>query len=269
MLPCCQLSLPSQCGAYDRYFATQFEWAKKLPSDEGSAWLFDRPTTLFQQYVRTGRADYLAAAAESYRFYMDHIGRTGAPGWPLCGGGFHLGKVNVCDPKYVYIQPIKLALALTGDDSEHDSALIQRMVGSWDTGGWNIPVGAYTGVKQRFFTEREVGLGLLQIVSAWEITGDRQYLRRIHDRVGWLYQHQQQNPDGLGNDGSWRNSWDMHEGNPYNAATDVLGSSPWMTQNIIDGLCELIHIENGQSSNQTSDTEKNCQRHPFFTKISF
>lgn len=223
-------------SAYDHYFATQFAWAKKLPRDEGSAWLFDRPTTLFQQYVRTGRVDYLAAAVESYRFYMAHIRRIGAPGWPLCGGGFHLGQVNVCDPKYVYIQSIKLALALTGDDSQHDTALIQRMVGSWDTGGWTIPAGPYTGVKQRFFTERQAGLGLLQIVSAWEITGDRQYLRRIDDRVGWLYQHQQRNPDGLGNDGSWRNSWDMHEGNEYNAATDTLGSSPWMTQNIIDGL---------------------------------
>ena len=223
-------------GPYDRYVSTQFGWAKTLPRDDGSAWLFDRPTTLFQQYVRTGRADYLAAAVASYRFYMDHIQRSGAPGWPLCGGGFHLDKVSACDPKYVYIQSTLLALGLTGDDSESSPALIQLMVGSWDSGGWNIPAGPYTGLKQRFFTEREDGLGLLQIVSAWEITGDPQYRKRIDDRVGWLYQHQQHNPDGLGNDGSWRNSWDMHEGNEYNAATDTIGSSPWMTQNIIDGL---------------------------------
>jgi hypothetical protein len=191
---------------------------------------------LFQQYVRTGREDYLAAAVASYRFYMEHIQRNGTPGWPQCGGGFHLDQVSACDPKYVYIQPTLLALGLTGDDSESDPALIRLMVGSWDTGGWNIPAGPYTGLKQRFFTEREAGLGLLQIVNAWEITGDRQYLKRIDDRVGWLYQHQQHNPDGLGNDGSWRNSWDMHEGNDYNAATDTVGSSPWMSQNIIDGL---------------------------------
>ncbi|HWU76431.1 MAG TPA: hypothetical protein VN043_07990 [Rhodanobacter sp.] len=221
---------------YDRYVSTQFEWAKKLPLDDGAAWLFDRPTTLFQAYVRTGRLDYLAAASESYRFYMSHLRRTGAPGWPLCGGGWSLGKVNVCDPKYVYIEPILLAVGLTGDDSEHDDALISRMVGSWNTGGWNISAGPYTGVKQRFFTERQVGLGLLQIVSAWEITGNARYRKDIDDRLGWLFQHQQHNPDGLGNDGSWRNSWDMHEGNEYNAASDVLGSSPWMTQNIIDGL---------------------------------
>ncbi|MDE1892783.1 MAG: hypothetical protein KGM46_03505 [Pseudomonadota bacterium] len=221
---------------YDRYFAAQFAWAKALPRDDGSAWLFDRPTTLFQQYVRTGRADYLAAAEASYRFYMEHIKRSGAPGWPQCGGGFHLGKVDACDPKYIYIEPSLLALGLSGDDSETNSALIQLMVAAWDSGGWNIPAGPYTGLKQRFFTEREAGLGLLQIVSAWEITGDPRYLRGIDDRVGWLYQHQRHNPDGLGNDGSWRNSWDMHEGNSYDAATDTVGSSPWMSQNIIDGL---------------------------------
>ena len=222
-------------SAYDDYFATQFVWAKKLPRDNGPAWLFDRPTTLFQQYVRTGRVDYLAAAEESYRYYMEHIRRSGPPGWPLCGGGFSLGRVEACDPKYVYIQPIKLALALTGDDSEHDDALIKRMVGAWDTGGWNYPAAPYTRLEQRF-TEREAGLGLLAVVSAWEITGDKDYLANINRRVGWLYEHQKHNPDKLGDDGSWRNSWQAHENDTYDAATDVRGTSPWMTQNIIDGL---------------------------------
>ena len=222
-------------GAYDRYVATQFEWARKLPREVGSAWLFDRPTTLFQAYVRTGRLDYLVAASESYRFYMSHLRRLGAPGWPLCGGGWSLGEVNVCDPKYVYIEPILLALGLTGDDSEHDDELISRMVGAWDTGGWNYAAGPYTKAKQ-WFTEREAGLGLLSVVSAYEITGDKQYLKNIDNRVGWLYEHQQHNPDGLGDDGSWRSSWQVHEGDSYNATTDIRGTSPWMTENIIDGL---------------------------------
>ena len=221
--------------AYDRYFATQFEWARALPRDNGTAWLFDRPTTLFQQYVRTGRADYLAAATESYRFYMDHTRRTAPPGWPLCGGGWSLGDVNVCDPKYVYIEPILLALALTGDDSEHDADLVALMAGAWNTGGWAWPVGSYA-TPEAHFTERQTGLGLLAIVAAYEITGDKRYRRDIDDRLGWLLQHQQHNPDGLGNDGSWRNSWQVHEGDDYDPATDVRGTSPWMTENIIDGL---------------------------------
>ena len=222
-------------SAYDRYFATQFRWAEALPRENGAAWLFDRPTTLFQQYVRTGRVDYLAAATQSYRFYMDHIRRHGAPGWPLCGGGWSLGEVNVCDPKYVYIEPILLALGLTGDDSEHDADLIQRMMGAWDTGGWSIPVGPYLKPDQ-LFTERQTGLGLIAAVSAYEITGEKRYLDGIKNRLGWLYQHQQHKPDGLGVDGSWRNSWQVHEGNDHDPATDIRGSSPWMTENIIDGL---------------------------------
>jgi hypothetical protein len=221
--------------AYDDYVAAQFKWAKPLPRDVGSSWLFDRPTTLFQAYVRTGRADYLAAGIESYRFYMSHLRRYGAPGWPLCGGGWSLGDVNVCDPKYVYVEPILLALALTGDDIDHDDSLVERMIGSWDTGGWNYPAGPYAKINERF-TEREVGLGLIATVSAYELTGDKRYLERINDRVGWLYEHQQHNPDGLGNDGSWRNSWQKHEDDSYNASTDIRGTSPWMTENIIDGL---------------------------------
>ena len=222
-------------GPYDRYVATQFQWARKLPREVGSAWLFDRSTTLFQAYVRTGRLDYLAAASESYRFYMSHLRRLGAPGWPFCGGGWSLGEVNACDPKYVYVEPILLSLGLTGDDSEHDNGLISRMVGAWDTGGWNHAAGPYGNAKQ-WFTERESGLGLLSVVSAYEITGDKRYLKNIDNRVGWLYAHQQHNPDGLGNDGSWRSSWQVHEGDSYNATTDVRGASPWMTENIIDGL---------------------------------
>ncbi len=227
---------------YDRYFATQFGWAKTLPRDNLPAWLFDRPTTLFQQYVRTGRLEYLSAATASYRYYMDRIRRAGAPGWPLCGGGFDLGG-KVCDSKYVYVEPILLALALTGDDSEHDATLIDRMIGAWDTGGWNFPAGPYTRTDQRF-TEREAGLGLLATVSAYEITGDKRYLERIDHRLGWLYQHQQHNPDGLGDDGSWRNSWQVHEGATYNVATDVRGTSPWMTENIIDGLWHAWLVTN-------------------------
>ncbi|MEP6898409.1 MAG: hypothetical protein ABI870_07755 [Rhodanobacter sp.] len=229
-----QQAAPSD-GPYDRYFAVQFGWAKALPRKEGSAWLFDRPTAMFQQYVRTGRLDYLAGATESYAFYMNHLRRFGMPGWPLCGGGWSLGDVNVCDPKYVYIEPILFALALTGDDSQHDADLVERMMGSWNSGGWNYPAGPYKNPERRF-TERETGLGLLETVSAYEVTGDPRYRKDIDDRVGWLYDHQQHNPDGLGNDGSWRNSWQAHEGDPYDATTDVRGSSPWMTENIMDGL---------------------------------
>jgi len=221
--------------AYDKYVARQFEWAKKLPTGESSAWLFDRTTTLYKQYVRTGRFDYLQAAVASYRFYMSHLRRTGPPFHPFCGGGWEFDGVNPCDVKYVYIEPILLSLALSGDDSQHDAALVRRMVDLWDAGGWTGILGPYEKTDQ-LYTERNTGLGLLAVVSAYELTGDAHYRKDIEDRVGWLQKHQQTNPDGQPADGSWRHSWQRHEGDEYNAATDVRGASPWMSENIIDGL---------------------------------
>ena len=218
-------------NAYDRYFETQFEWAQALPTSDSTAWLFDRPSTLFKRYLRSGRIAHLHSAVESYRFYMAHLQRDGGK----CRGGWQFGRATACDAKYVYVEPILLALALTGDDSQHDDALVNAMISLWDTGGWSAIGGAYVRTDQNF-TERHIGLGLLATVSAFELTAKPAYRKRISERIGWLQEHQQQNPDGLGNDGSWRHSWQRHEGESYAADTDVRGASPWMSENIVDGL---------------------------------
>jgi hypothetical protein len=218
-------------NAYDRYVETQFEWAKGLPDSDSTAWLFDRTSTLFKLYVRSGRLDYLRSAVESYRFYMGHLQRNDK----RCPGGWQFGRAKVCDAKYVYIEPIVLALGLTGDDSLHDANLVGAMVRLWDRGGWSGIGAAYARPDQNF-TERHAGLGLLATVSAFELIPDPAYRKRIDDRIGWLLAHQQDNPDGLGDDGSWRHSWQRHEGETYAPASDVRGASPWMSENIIDGL---------------------------------
>lgn len=216
--------------AYERYFETQFQWARTLPTSDSTAWLFDRPSTLFKRYVRSGKLDHLQSAVESFRFYMAQLQRQGS-----CPGGWQFGKAKACDAKYVYVEPILLALGLSGDDSMHDAALVDAMVKLWDEGGWSGIGGAYTR-KDQNFTERHIGLGLLAVVSAYELTGNAAYRKRIEQRIGWLQDHQQHNPDGLGDDGSWRHSWQRHEGADYSAVTDVRGASPWMSENIIDGL---------------------------------
>ncbi len=109
--------------AYDRYFETQFAWAKTLPVSDSTAWLFDRPSTLFKRYVRSGDIEHLRSAVQSYRFYMAQLQREGS-----CPGGWQFGKAKACDAKYVYVEPILLALGLTGDDSLHDAALVNAMV---------------------------------------------------------------------------------------------------------------------------------------------
>ncbi|MBB3228570.1 hypothetical protein FHW69_003212 [Luteibacter sp. Sphag1AF] len=219
---------------YAGYVSAQFAWAKKLPTADPTAWLFDRPSTLFKAYVRTGREDYLEAAEASYRYYMSGIRRDGFAMSPMCAGGWTYDK-KPCDVKYVYIEPILLAVGLTGDDSMHDTETVDHMMTLWDNGGWNPRAGAYKAPSD-YFTERLAGLGLIETVSGYELTGDPDYLAYVKKRLDWLADHQRANPDGLGNDGSWRNSWAMHENDTYDAATDVRGASPWMSENIIDGL---------------------------------
>jgi hypothetical protein len=226
-------SVAARGEAYAGYVDEQFKWARELPVKDTTAWLFDRPSTLFKAYVRTGRADYLEAAETSYRWYMAGIKRDGSPSSPSCGGGW-MPDGKPCDVKYVYIEPIVLAVALSGDDSMHDAATVAKMAGMWDSGGWNGPPGPYRHPKD-YFTERLAGLGLIQTVAAFELTGEPRYRERIGDRIGWLEEQQRHNPDGLGDDGSWRNSWNVHENDP-DAPGDVRGGSPWMSENIVDGL---------------------------------
>lgn len=221
-------------NAYDRYVDTQFAWAKALPTRESSAWLFDRTSTLFKQYVRTGRLDYLQAAVLSYRFYMAHITRNAPLFKRSCVGEFAFGEVKPCDAKYVYVEPILLAVGLTGDDSEHDAALVDSMIGVWQRHAAETHQ-PYARVDQSF-TERFAGLGLLETVSAYELTGKAAYLEDVGRRLVWLRDHQAANPDKHPPDGSWRNSWQTHEGAPYDAVYDVRGTSPWMSENIADGL---------------------------------
>ncbi|MGF6709360.1 hypothetical protein QFZ41_000324 [Luteibacter sp. W1I16] len=218
---------------YARYVDGQFRWASTLPVKDTTAWLFDRPSTLFKAYVRTGRADYLEAAETSYRWYMAGIKRDGLPVSPACGGGW-LPDGKPCDVKYVYIEPVLLAVALTGDDSMHDAATVAKMADLWNSGGWNGAPGPYRRPGD-YFTERLAGLGLVETVAAYELTGDEHYRQRIDARVGWLFDHQRSNPDGLGDDGSWRNSWNVHENDPH-GSDDIRGASPWMSENIVDGL---------------------------------
>jgi hypothetical protein len=164
---------------------------------------------------------------------MAGIKRDGIPVSPSCGGGW-VPDGKPCDVKYVYIEPILLAVALTGDDSMHDASTVAKMADLWNSGGWNTPPGPYRHPND-YFTERLAGLGLVETVAAYELTGEPRYRERVDARVGWLLDHQRANPDGLGDDGSWRNSWNVHENDP-GGADDVRGASPWMSENIVDGL---------------------------------
>jgi len=221
---------------YDRYVDRQWQWAKDTSYTGVHGFLFDRASVIGYQYVRSGRPDVFLEFYNSATFYLSKIKRTGSGGgWPDCTGGWEFDGVNACDPKYGYLTPHLLLVALAGDDTRLTAAMVQHVFDNQVRGGWNGPLGPYTGGSQSW-TERQVGLALAQLVSGYELTGNAGMRTSIQNVLGWLYAHQQTPPGSDPFTGAWSHSWQTHEGLTYDPATDVRGGSPWMSANIIGGL---------------------------------
>jgi len=221
---------------YVCYDDRQWAGAKYMPYSGVHGFLFDRASVLGTQYVRSGRPDVFAEFYNSAVFYLSHLKREGrGGGWPDCTGGWVFDGVNACDPKYSYVRPQLLLVALAGDVSRLDRATVLHMADNQIKGGWNGPPGPYRGGDQSW-TERNTGLALEHLVSAYELTGSTRVRSYIDDMLDWLHAHQQTPPSGDPVTGAWTHSWQAHEGGDYDAATDVRGASPWMGANLVGGL---------------------------------
>lgn len=241
------------------YWDAQFEWARKLTygySEEKGKyllanWLFDRPTSLYKGCMRTANPECYIEAFSSYQFWMSSLKRDGTmeegKGGSLIDDALNPGKHK--DSKYVYIEPIKIHLALTGDDTLHDNNFVLDMANLSRNNHYYQAKVDIPYVKQyQSFTERAAGLALLAQVSAYEITGKQVLLDDINKRIDVLYEHQLNNPDGHPSDGTWRHSLAKHEGGAYpgdNVDYDRR-FSPWMTENIIDALWQAYQVTNDQ-----------------------
>jgi|GEM_PF-3473575 len=211
----------SKNDAFDRYIDTQFERYWKdfdFAQSKAANWLFDRTTTLYKYAMRTGRADIYAEAFKSYQFWQSKLKRTGNADRRDCRGGFDF-NAKVCDQKYIYAEPFKLHWALTGDNDAFDSQLVNDVAETaWQTAGYaNQGLKAPLTSLNQSLSERGIGLTLLTLVNAYEITGDEAILARIKTGIDNIHRAQyESNPDGLPMDGSIRHSWHAHEGNaPY------------------------------------------------------
>ncbi|TWT19941.1 hypothetical protein FQY83_09235 [Luteimonas marina] len=221
---------------YDRYVDRQWAWAKDTPYSSSTGFLFDRASVIGYQYVRSGSPELFAEFYNSATFYLSKIKRSGrGGGWPDCTGGWEFDRANVCDPKYSYVTPHLLLVALAGDTGRLDAQTIAHMADNQILGGWSGPPGPYRGGDQSW-TERHAGLALDHLVSAYEITGSDRVRKQIDDMLGWLHAHQQTPPGGDPVTGAWTHSWQAHEGSTYDPATDVRGASPWMGANLVGGL---------------------------------
>ncbi len=178
-------------------------------------WLFDSVSTIYQQALRTGSVEQYREAYLEHEFYMGNFEVTNAANvgrWKLAEG----------DAKYVYLTPMKLHLALTGDDSwtpqengvPHATAINRetfiRTIANKALGAQAIGK-PYTDLAVRF-TERETGFAFQQLLAAYELTNDSALRIALDSAVNNLHDMQINNPDGLGNHGYLSHSWDTHEG---------------------------------------------------------
>lgn len=243
----------AQNSSYDTYFFPE-KWEYDARdfnylTSSASNWLFDRVSTNYKQAIRIGDLEYYREAYLSHEFWVDKVETTGAntsvPNY--CVGGFDMdGKSDTfgsggagCDPKYIYAEPFKLHLALTGDDSwlpdgpaeTTRDGLFLRIADTLYDGSERCPTvgscraGAIpsAGFSDRYssidsaYTERKAGFGLQTMLNICELTGSTEVCSSVDNIVNNMYLHMTNNPDGLGNLGYLGHSWHLQEGSfpPY------------------------------------------------------
>jgi hypothetical protein len=218
-------------------------------SSNASEWLFDRVSTNYKQAMRRGDVAYYREAYLSHEWYIAQMEVTGknTTVTDYCLGGFDFGgKASTygsggsgCDTKYIYLEGYKLHLALTGDDSwqprengtpsasgnmaTRDKAwrTVARLLVVGDVRGgvaYNVPampaagfIKPYTSLST-FFTERDLGFGLQNLVNACELTLDTTICGWADTVTNNVRQMQTANPDGIKQFGYLSHSLRQHEG---------------------------------------------------------
>lgn len=262
----------------DSYFPMKWEYDARdfdYQSSTYGNWLFDRVSTNYRQALRRGDVEYYREAYLSHEWWIDKIETTGSNTSvaDYCVGGFDYGKVSDtfgsggkgCDPKYIYAEPFKLHLALTGDDSwvpvgpaeTTREGILLRMadtiydgsercptVGSCQSGA--VPASGFSSLYSSVgdsYTERKTGFGLQTLLNICELTGDSQVCGFVDNVVNNIYQHYTSNPDGLGVTGYLGHSWHKHQGSfvPYIGSIQTASSGSVLSvSNVVEDLSSVI-----------------------------
>ncbi|HEY7286524.1 MAG TPA: hypothetical protein VH497_13825 [Vicinamibacterales bacterium] len=220
-------------NGYDRFVERSFPGSLRyIDSDVYHHWLFDRTSTYYTQYVRTGERRYQDAASHCANFVRLHTDRTTAD-----AGTFTLKGPDV---KYVYPRAMHMHYLLTGDERalETGKLMARFCLERWDPRYRpdqyvQPPLGVDPEKDRKFWSTRHEAYGLLGVLHGWEMTGDQAYWRRILEYVDALAAHQAQPPDGRPADGSWRQNWALYDPNETLLAG---GASPWMTAILLSAL---------------------------------
>ncbi len=181
---------------------------------DGTVWLFDRSSTMFVTYMRSGSFKTLREAVRSTEFYRTKINPNGT--FALRDSAMYSTNENLAYAHW-----------LTGDDIMRDD--IPKIVSAYGKSAhtWSPELG--------FWTERIVGLKLLANVVAYEVFGEEQYKNTMLDMINSLKWHQNgadgQIPAQRIDGGLYHTSEQHSEGMP-----DSWIASPWMSVFVNDAM---------------------------------
>jgi len=242
---------------FTNFQSIQFDtWAGNLDysTSSNANWLFDRATAMFKAYMGTGKIKFLKEAFLSKQFYFSYIRNDGISPKPSGGDGcWTYGETACADGKYIQTQSAKLALALFGDNSQWDNDLIYKMAIQADL-GWNqYNTRDMYNSETDGFTERAAGLVGLNELNAYEITGNKELLSRINQRIASLKDMQQsvklwdKENGWIPKSGAFTHSYSVHEGDSKPQTTLTGNSndrvfSPWMSENIADFMWQTYYF---------------------------
>jgi hypothetical protein len=180
-------------------------------------WLYDRASSFFTLYLRSGFYSSLREAVRASDFYTDHVNANGF--FTLRDG----------DTKYVYAENLAYRYWLTGDDSALTrlSAIVTAQNGFNDA--WTPGLG--------FWTERHAAFKLLAHQVNYELNGGAA-ATQVGTLVGRMVSHQNgaggqiPQPPGFV-DGGLYHLGSQHDGD---WADSSYGASSWMSALIVDAM---------------------------------
>ena len=217
-------------AVYDRVVEASFNGSLDyVASTDATHWLFDRTSTWYKAYVRTGDSKYLLAAYRAAHFVRSQTVADGPK-----AGTFRLRGEDL---KYVYPRAMHLHYLLTGDPRALETG---KLMARYCLDHWNPryrpgqPSGPNDDSGEHgSWTPRHQGIAMSAVLHGWEMTGDQMYWDKSREYVAACDEHQNRPPDGRPPDGSWRINWAAYE--PSEAKFEG-GASAWMTAMLCDSL---------------------------------
>lgn len=256
------------------YYARDFDFT----TSSAANWLFDRTSAAYKQAIRRGDVEHYREAFLHHEFWISKIEDTGAASSNNCVGGFDFDSKATstnCDAKYIYLEPEKLHLALTGDDSwtpdaniyaaSRDDMFVQMASilfdgtnrasfsnGAITATGFSTP---YTDLDD-LYTERKTGIGFTTTLAACELTADPTTCDNVDTIFDNIYDMAQNTVDGVGVTGYLSHSWRAHEFVNGQWVGNVASKSgtTFTVENVFGDLAPLGGTAGGEQPLKTGDT---------------